>query len=110
MVNAGRLADAWPSLTLITMLAWLPVLVGVPARRPVLVLNVAQVGRFAMLKVSVLPSASVAVGVNAYCAPTVAVDGGVPLIDGGVFVGTGVEPRPAMLTFEKAAVANAPSL
>jgi hypothetical protein len=57
----------------------------------------------------VLPSGSVAVGVNAYCAPTVAVVGGAPLIVGGLFVGTGVAPTAPMLTFANFAVARAPS-
>jgi hypothetical protein len=56
----------------------------------------------------VSPFESVAVGVNAYCAPTVAVVGGVPLIDGGEFVGTGVPPTAATLTFENSAVAKYP--
>jgi hypothetical protein len=58
---------------------------GVPCRRPVVVLNVAQLGLFAMLNVSVPPSASLAVGVNEYCVPTVAVVGGDPVIVGGMF-------------------------
>src|SRR5688572_19156645 len=60
---------------------------GVPCSRPVVVLNVAQVGLFVMLNVSVPPSESLAVGVNEYCVPTVAVVGGVPEIDGGTFAG-----------------------
>ena len=56
-----------PSLTPMPMLENVPTLadVGVPARRPVAVLNVAQVGRFVMLNVSVPPSESLAVGWNA---------------------------------------------
>jgi hypothetical protein len=37
---------------------------GVPCSLPVAVLNVAHVGRFAIVNVNALPSASVAVGVN----------------------------------------------
>ena len=46
--NAGSVADALPSLTLIVTFAYEPAcaLVGVPDRRPVDVLNVAQEGRF----------------------------------------------------------------
>jgi hypothetical protein len=45
--NAGNEAVAWPSVTLITMLLKLPTFDddGVPDSRPVLVLNVAQLGR-----------------------------------------------------------------
>ena len=56
--------------------------------------------------VSVLPSGSVAVGVNAYCAPTGADVAGVPLIVGGVFAGAPLAPN---LTLENAAVASDPS-
>ena len=64
--NAGSCAVAWPSLALMTMLLNVPTLldVGVPWSRPVVVLNVAQLGLFAMLNVSVPPSGSLAVGVN----------------------------------------------
>ena len=77
---------------------------GVPCSRPVVVLNVAQPGGFAMLNVSVPPLASLAVGVNEYCVPTVAVVGGVPEIVGGVFddatvienAGNGVDAMPSL--------------
>ena len=58
---------------------------GVPCSRPVVVLNVAHVGRFVMLNVNVPPSESLAVGVNEYCVPAVAVVGGVPEIVGATF-------------------------
>ena len=85
--NAASAALSWPSLTLIPMFANVPTLAaaGVPCSRPVVVLNVAQLGLFAMLNVSVPPSGSFAVGVNEYCVPTVAVVGGVPEIVGGIF-------------------------
>src|SRR5262245_13876607 len=77
---------------------------GVPCNRPVVVLNVAQLGWFVMLNVSVPPSASVAVGVNEYCVPTVAVVGGDPPIVGGLFdeatamenSGSGVDAIPSL--------------
>jgi hypothetical protein len=77
---------------------------GVPCRRPVVVLNVAHVGRFTMLNVSVPPSLSLAVGVNEYCVATVAVVGGVPEIVGAAFddvtaienAGSGVEAVPSL--------------
>ena len=55
-----------PSLTPMPMFANVPTLaaVGVPCSRPVVVLNVAQLGLFAMLNVSVPPSESLAVGWN----------------------------------------------
>ena len=55
-----------PSLTAMPMFANVPMFaaVGVPWSRPVVALNVAQPGRFVMLKVSVPPSASLAVGVK----------------------------------------------
>ncbi len=64
MLNAGSEALAEPSLTLITMFEYVPTapVPGVPDSRPVLVLNVAHVGRLAMLKASVLPSGSDAAG------------------------------------------------
>src|SRR5688572_1808022 len=55
---------------------------GVPCSVPFAILKVAHVGRLAIAKVSVLPSASAAVGRNVYAVPCVAVDGGVPEIVG----------------------------
>jgi hypothetical protein len=74
-----------PSLTPMPMFANVPTLadVGVPCSRPVAVLKVAHVGRFVMLKVSVPPSASLAVGWNEYAVPAVTDVGGTPLIVGG---------------------------
>src|SRR6185503_4277074 len=76
-----------PSLTPMPMLANVPTLavVGVPCSRPVAVLNVAHAGRLVILKVSVPPSASLAVGVNEYAVPAVTDEGGTPLIVGGWF-------------------------
>ena len=61
-------------------------LLGVPDSLPVVVLNAAQAGLFAMLNVRVLPSGSRAVGVNAYATPVRTEVGGVPEIVGGWFV------------------------
>ena len=70
IVNAGSEALAVPSLTLIAMSANVPTFAaaGVPVRRPVVALNVAQLGRFAIANVSVPPSGSLAVGANEYAA------------------------------------------
>ena len=88
IANAGSEAVELPSLTLMRMFENVPVcaLLGVPDNRPVVVLKVAQAGRFAMLKVSVLPSGSRAVGVNEYATPVRTEVGGVPEIVGGWFV------------------------
>jgi hypothetical protein len=66
ILKAAREADAWPSLTLMTILAKVPTLepAGVPLRVPVDALNVAQDGRFWTLKASVVPVGPAAVGVN----------------------------------------------
>jgi hypothetical protein len=64
--KAANAVAALPSLTLIVMVANVPAALGVPVSAPLLVLNEAQEGLFAMLKVRVVPgSASLAVGVNA---------------------------------------------
>ena len=88
IANAGREAVRLPSLTLMLMFEYVPVcaLLGVPDSLPVVVLNVAQAGLFVMLNVSVLPSGSFAVGVNAYATPVLTDVGGVPEIVGGLFV------------------------
>jgi hypothetical protein len=85
---------ACPSLTPITILLKVPTfeLVGVPDSRPVLALNVAQLGRFVMLYVSGFPSRSVALGVKAYRTPTEAPVGAVPLMTGAELIGVGVVP------------------
>jgi hypothetical protein len=86
--NAGSVAVALPSDTAIAMLEYVvaSLAAGVPLSPPVAVLNVAQDGLFAIEKVSVWPSGSDAVGVNAYAWPTVTDDGGVPLMTGARFV------------------------
>jgi hypothetical protein len=92
MLNAGKLALAVPSLTLILMLLNVPTLaaVGVPLSRPVLELNAAQAGALAMLNVSVLPSASVALGENTYALPCSTLVLGVPAICGAELPGGGL--------------------
>ena len=87
IVNAGSAVPALPSLTLMTMFAFEPATVGVPESWPVAVLNAAQLGRFWMLKPSVSPFASLAVGRKLYADPTFALAEGEPLIVGAVFVG-----------------------
>ena len=60
--NAGSAVLTRPSLTLMMMLPKVPVAVGVPLKRPVVVLKVAQAGRFWMAKPRELPSVSAATG------------------------------------------------
>src|SRR5687767_5641203 len=55
---------------------------GVPCSAPVVTLKVAHDGRLAIENVKALPSASVAVGWNAYAVPCVAVAAGEPEIVG----------------------------
>src|SRR5262245_40147908 len=71
------------------MFAFEPAAVGVPASWPVAVLNVAQLGRFWMLKPSVSPFTSLAVGRKLYAEPTFALPDGEPLMVGAVFVCVG---------------------
>ena len=65
IVNSGReTAAALPSLTLILMFANVPVALGVPVSLPLVRLNVAHDGLFAIDHESELPSGSLAVGAN----------------------------------------------
>jgi hypothetical protein len=66
MEKAGNDLLALPSLTLMMMLEYVPTCcdVGVPDSLPVVLLNKAHAGLFAMENVSGSPSASLAVGVN----------------------------------------------
>src|SRR5688572_4968411 len=75
------------SLTEITMLEYTPAAAacGVPVKRPVLLLKVAQLGMFWMLYVSVSLSASEAVGWKVYAEPAVTLVGGVPEMTGALF-------------------------
>lgn len=86
MENAGSETLVLPSLTLITMFEWVYAAVGVPFRLPFAVLKVAQDGLFEILKPSVSPSASVAVGVKLYALPACTEVAGVPLMVGARFV------------------------
>ena len=83
--NGASETLAVPSDTEIVMLLKVmpaTLLLGVPVRRPVELLNVAQLGRLTMEYVSVLPSGSEALGWKAYAWPTVADVAGVPLMTG----------------------------
>ena len=66
IVNGAREAEAVPSLTEIVMLANAPTLlsVGVPDNCPVVVLNRAQLGLFAIENVSAAPRGLDAAGTN----------------------------------------------
>lgn len=88
IANAGSEVVALPSLTRMTMFENVPTLelVGVPAKRPVDVLNVAHTGLLEMLNVSLSPFASLALGVKAYAVPTFAELLGVPEMVGARFV------------------------
>ena len=86
IVNAGREVVVVPSLALIRIPECAAAAVGVPERRPLLVLKVAHAGLFVMLNVRVLPSASLAVGWKLYALPTVTEVAGEPLIFGALFV------------------------
>lgn len=76
-------------LTLIVMPLVVPMsaAAGVPSSPPVELLKVAHPGRLAMLNVKVPPLTSLALGVNEYCVPAVAVVEGVPVIVSGLLGG-----------------------
>src|SRR6185295_8447185 len=69
------------------MLENVPTDAGVPESLPVEVLKLAQEGLFWMLKVSALPSASLAVGWKLYASPAVTDVGGDPAIVGARLAG-----------------------
>jgi hypothetical protein len=91
MLYVGRDVVDVPSLTEMAMPEYVPVWVddGVPVSDPVAVLNIAQAGLLRTLKASVLPSASEALGVNAYRLPAEIDVAGVPEIAGAVLVFSG---------------------
>jgi hypothetical protein len=84
MVKAGSVADALPSLTLITMPESVPTsaAAGVPLSCPVVVSNLAQGGLFVMENVRLFPDGSLAVGAKEYAVPAVTLVPGVPEIAG----------------------------
>jgi hypothetical protein len=83
--NEGKVAVTLPSLTLIAMPTCNAAVVGVPVNRPVVLENVAHVGRLTIEKVSGSPLASLAAGWNVYALPATTVVAGVPEIVGGAF-------------------------
>src|SRR5262245_16167612 len=87
IANGASAVLTLPSLTLMVMPDVVPIfaVAGVPLSRPVVPLNVAHAGLFAMEYVSGSASASLAEGWNEYAVPTVAVIAGVPEIVGARF-------------------------
>jgi hypothetical protein len=85
MLKGGSELEATPSLTLSTMLEYVPVcvLAGVPESWPVAMLKLAQAGMFVIENDRLLPDGSVVVGVNEYPVPAVTLAGGVPDMVGG---------------------------
>src|SRR5687768_1496194 len=81
IANAGSVAPALPSLTLMTMLEYVPTLAaaGVPESWPVAVLKLAHAGRFAIENVNASPFASDALGRKLYALPAFTEVAGEPL-------------------------------
>src|SRR5690606_2042048 len=67
---------------------------GSPASSPVDASKLAQAGAFSTLQISVSPSRSDAVGMNAYSVPAATVAGGSPDVDGGVAAAAGRPTTP----------------
>jgi hypothetical protein len=78
-----------PSVTVMRMSANVPIAeeAGVPLRRPVRASKLAQPGLFETANLSVSPSGSLAVGLNSYSRPTLALPAGAPEIVGARFGG-----------------------
>ncbi len=84
IVKAFSAVVVRPSLTLMIRLEYVPMsaTAGVPDKRPLAVLKVAQRGWLLMRKTSVSPSASLALGTNVYVCSACTLVPGVPLIVG----------------------------
>jgi hypothetical protein len=84
IAKAGSEALATPSLALITMPGSVPTsaAAGVPLSCPLAMLKLAHAGLLVTENVSPLPAGSLAVGVNEYAIPTVALAPGVPESEG----------------------------
>lgn len=98
IAKAGSDAIAWPLLTLMRTLPYVPTLsaVGVPDRVPLVLSKLAHDGRLVIEKVSALPCGSDAVGVKLYACPTMALVAGVPEMTGvSVAVDGELPPSPA---------------
>jgi len=98
IAKAGKEALATPSLTLITIPAFVAtsVAAGVPVSCPLAMLKLAHEGLLLIEKVRPLPAGSLAVGANEYAIPTVALVPGVPEIEGPattVIVNAGSDAR-----------------
>src|SRR5512135_2745699 len=92
MLNGFIAVEVLPSLTMICTPVNVPALPsgGVPASRPVVASNVAQLGLLLISNVSLSPSGSLAVGWKLYGKVTFAVVTGVPEMVGARLVGVGV--------------------